>query len=109
VLFDVARLCRCIGDVNYGFGRNHATEGSFRMGTVIRQTAARFGEGRRCFMRGNHAHDLAVPAVDISKCGVADANSLPQHDCKHWLEIARRTADNLKYVRRCRLLLQRIV
>jgi hypothetical protein len=52
---------------------------------------------------------VAVPAENVSKVGVADANGLLQHGGEHRLKIAGRTADGLKYFRRCRLLLQRLV
>ena len=34
--------------------------------------------------------DFAVPAKDISKLGVANANGILQHGCKHRLKIAGR-------------------
>ena len=58
-------------------------------------------------MRRNEVQGLAVPAIDISKFGVADANGILQHGCKHRLKIAGRAADDLKHLRRGRLLLQR--
>ena len=50
---------------------------------------------------------LAVPTVDVSKLGVANANRVLQHGRKHRLKIAGGAADNLKHLRRGRLLLQR--
>ena len=50
---------------------------------------------------------VAVQAIDAAKLGVANAHRLLQHGRKHWLKIARRTADDLKHLRRRRLLLQR--
>ena len=58
-------------------------------------------------MRRNEVQSVAVPTVDISKLGVADADGLLQHGRKHWLKIAGRATDNLKNLRRGRLLLQR--
>jgi hypothetical protein len=49
--------------------------------------------------------NLAVPAVDISELGIADANRVLQHCCEHWLKIARKARDDLEYRRRRRLLL----
>ena len=51
---------------------------------------------------------LAVPPVDISKRGVADADGLTKHGFKYGLNITGRAADNLEYLRRRRLLLQRL-
>ena len=59
-----------------------------RTETMVRRTLACLGEGRRCIMRGNEAQGVTVPAVDASKLGVADANCVLQHGCKHWLKIA---------------------
>jgi hypothetical protein len=53
------------------------------------------------------AKHVAIPGIDISKLGVADANGLLQHGLEHGLQIARRTADDLEHLRRGRLLLQR--
>ena len=39
-------------------------------------------------MRRNEMQDLAVPAKDIAKLGVADAGGILQHGCKHRLKIA---------------------
>jgi hypothetical protein len=47
------------------------------------------------------------PTGNIAKSGIADANGLLQHGCKHWLKVARRAADNLQHLRRRCLLLQR--
>ena len=60
-------------------------------------------------MRRNKCRGVAIPAVDISELGFADANRVLQHCLEHWLKIARRAADNLKHLRRRRLLLQRFV
>ena len=60
-------------------------------------------------MRRNEVQNVAIPAVNVSKLGVANADGIFQHGRKHGLKIARRTADNLKHLRRCRLLLQRFV
>ena len=51
---------------------------------------------------------IAVPAVDASKLGVADADCILQHGLKHRRKIAGRAADNLEHLRRRRLLLQRL-
>ena len=43
----------------------------------------------------------------IAEFGVANADGVLQHCCKHRLKIAGRPADDLKHLRRGRLLLQR--
>ena len=48
---------------------------------------------------------LAIPTVDVSKFGVADANCLLQHGSKNRLKITRRAADDLENLRSGRLLL----
>ena len=58
-------------------------------------------------MRRNEMQGVTIPAVDISKLGVTDADSILQHGCKHRLKIAGRAADDLEHLRRRRLLLQR--
>ena len=58
-------------------------------------------------MRRNEVQGVAVPTIDISKLGVADADGVLQHGCKHRLKIAGRAADDLEHLRRRRLLLQR--
>ena len=56
----------------------------------------------------NEVQGIAVPAIDISEVGVADANGFLQHGRKHRLKIAGRAADDLEHLRRGRLLLQRL-
>ena len=58
-------------------------------------------------MRCKQMQGFAVPAVDIPKRSVADANGVLQHRSKHRLQIAGRAADDLKHLRRGCLLLQR--
>jgi hypothetical protein len=58
-------------------------------------------------MRRNEVQGVAIPAMDISKIGLANPCGFFQHGCKYRLQIARRTADDLQYLGRCRLLLQR--
>ena len=50
--------------------------------------------------------DFVVPAVDISELSVADTNGFLQHGLQNRLKIAGGAADDLKHLRRCRLLLQ---
>ena len=57
-------------------------------------------------MRRNEMHGAAIPAMDISKLGIADADGIFEHSGKHRLKIAWRAADNLEHLRRGRLLLQ---
>ena len=40
-------------------------------------------------MRRNEVQGVAIPAIDISKLGVADADGVLQHGCKHRLEDRR--------------------
>ena len=49
---------------------------------------------------------IAVPAVNISEGGIADTRSLFQHGGKDWLKIAGEATDDLKHLRRGRLLLK---
>jgi hypothetical protein len=49
---------------------------------------------------------LAFPAVDISECGVADADGFLQHGLKNGLQITRRAADDLQHLRCGGLLLK---
>ena len=51
---------------------------------------------------------LAIPAVDGSKLGVADADGLLQHGFEHGLEITGRAADDLEHLRGRGLLLQEL-
>src|ERR1700722_7584734 len=57
-------------------------------------------------MRRKDVHSLAIPAVDISELGVADADGILKHGCKNRLKIAGRAADNLENLGCGRLLLQ---
>ena len=59
-------------------------------------------------MRRHEVQSVAVPAIDISKFGVADAYGVLQHGFKHRLKIAGRAADDLEHLRGRRLLLQRL-
>ena len=59
-------------------------------------------------MRRHEVQGIAIPAMDISKLGVADADGILQYGCKHRLKIAGRAADNLEHLRRGSLLLQRL-
>ena len=56
-------------------------------------------------MRRNEVQCLAVPAIDGSKLRVAKAYGIFKHGPKHWLKVAGGAADDLKHLRRCRLLL----
>ena len=40
-------------------------------------------------MRRHEVQGVAIPAVDISKLGVADADCILQHGCKHGLQDRR--------------------
>ena len=102
--FDVALVLLQIGDVDHRFGRQHTTDRVFRTRTK-RYAPASLGEGRRRIVRRDEVQGVAVPAVDISKLGVADADRILQHGCKHRLKIAGRAADNLEHLRGGGLLL----
>ena len=58
-------------------------------------------------VRRDEVKGVAIPAKDIAKLCVADADSVLQHGRKYRLKIARRATDDLKHLRRRRLLLQR--
>ena len=70
--------------------------------------SAAIGKRRRRIMRCHEVQGVAVPAMDISELGVADADGILQHSCKHRLKIAGRAADNLEHFRSGCLLLQRL-
>jgi len=59
-------------------------------------------------MGRNNLESFAIPALDISKLSIADADGFRQHFVKHGLHIAGRAANGLKHFRRRRLLLQRL-
>ena len=58
-------------------------------------------------MRRHELKSVAVTTMDIAKVRVANSHGVLQHDCKHWLKVARRATDDLKHLRRSSLLLQR--
>jgi hypothetical protein len=58
-------------------------------------------------MLRNALKKVTVTTVDCAKARVANSHHVSQHDCKHWLEVARRATDGLKHLRRSSLLLQR--
>ena len=51
---------------------------------------------------------LTIPAVDISKRGVADPHCLLKHKCEYRFKLAFGAADDLEYLRRCGLLFERL-
>jgi hypothetical protein len=56
-------------------------------------------------MLRNELKKITVTTVDCAKARVANSHHVFQHDCKHWLEVARRATDGLKNLRRGRLLI----
>jgi hypothetical protein len=56
-------------------------------------------------MRGNEVRDFVVPAKDTPELSVADTNGFLQHGLEYRLKIAGGATDDLKYLRRGRLLL----
>ena len=78
-----------------------------RAGAGHRIAPAVFGEGRRRLIRRNESENVAIPTVDISICGVADADCILQHRVKNRLQFAGRLADDAQHFRGRRLLLQR--
>ena len=56
-------------------------------------------------MRSDDAQAVAVPAIDIAKLGIADADGLLQHGSQTPAQDRRGAADDLKHLRRGRLLL----
>ena len=98
-----ALLC-CIGDVSHRLRRDHEAKDIVRIGTN-RRTPACLGISERRIMRRHEAKCVAIPAIDITECGVANANSVRQHGFKHRLKIAGGATDDLKHFRRRRLLL----
>ena len=78
-MFNVA-LVRCkIGDVNHCFGRCHATEEGLRTGDDIGERLRVSAKAGGVLCGRNEAEGLAIPAIDISKLGVADAHCILQH------------------------------
>src|SRR5271169_1479522 len=59
---------------------------------------ARFDKGWWCIMRRNEVEGVTIPAMNISKLGIADADRIPQHGRKHPLKIAGRAADNAQHL-----------
>ena len=58
-------------------------------------------------MRCKKMQSLAIPAVDIAKFCIADADGILQHGRKDRLKIAGRATDDLEHLRRGCLLLKR--
>ena len=88
-------LIRCkIDYLNHCFGRYHMTDGVFLIGTK-RCAPAKFSVSGRRIVRRNEVQRLAVPAIDISEVGFAEAYCFRQHGGKYGLKIARRAADDL--------------
>src|SRR6516164_6653315 len=69
---------------------------------------AKFSEGRWRVVRGKEVQKFAVPAIDDSKLGVADANSVLEHRVEYRLQIAGRAGNDLEHLGGRRLLLQRL-
>src|SRR5215469_3846036 len=72
------------------------------------QTPARFGVSRRRIASCYKAQSTSCPTIDTAELGVTDANRVVQHGREYRLQITRRSADNLQYLRSGRLLLQRL-
>src|SRR5262245_53642178 len=60
-------------------------------------------------MHRNTPNGIAFSAVQGPELGLADAYCVRQNGLKHGLQIARRRADDLQYLRGCCQLLQRLV
>jgi hypothetical protein len=97
-----------ISCVDHGLGHHQATEKSCRTGTNRRELTC-LGEGWRCLVRRHESKSLAIPSEDISKGGIADANSRLQHGLKNWLQFTGRRTDDTQHFRCCSLLFQRLV
>ena len=54
----------------------------------------------------NESQGIAIPAVNVSKRGVADPRGALKHSLKNRLEITGRATDNLEYLRGRSLLLR---
>ena len=76
---------RAIGELSNRFGCCEATEKTLRMGTIMWIASAKCGKCGRCIVRGNEMKGLAVPPIDVSPFGMADASSIFHHNRKHWL------------------------
>src|SRR5262249_36006413 len=59
-------------------------------------------------MRRDQTQDIAVPAIDVSKFGVAEADGVLQPGLEYRFQIPGRRADTAQHSRRSRLLLQRL-
>ena len=86
-LFSIGWVGSEVGDVNYCFGSQHATEVGFRIG-MDRCAHNKFSEGRPCPLYSYVAQGVAVPAADSSSHCIADADGVLQHGLEHWLKIA---------------------
>src|SRR6516225_996129 len=62
--------------------------------------------GRGAVGRRTNAKEFALVEPEIAELGSTDSNGILQHCCEHWLKIAWRATDDLKNLRRGRLLLQ---
>jgi hypothetical protein len=69
-----------------------------RTSTNYRLSLPRFGECRRCSIQSNSAICIAFRTKQYSELRSADACRVRQHCLKHWLEVARRRADDLKHI-----------
>ena len=105
---DVGWLGPNIGHVNNRFSSYHPTRGRLWIGTKRRATNF-FGESRGRIVCREQAQSLAIPTVDATERGFANADCVLKHSCKNRLKIASGATDNLKHLRRGRLLLQRLI
>ena len=55
----------------------------------------KFGESRWRIVCGKEVQRLAIPAIDISECGVADTDGVLQHGFKYRLKVAGGACDHL--------------
>src|ERR1700731_1557236 len=68
----------------------------------------RFDVCRRRAMHGNGTEAIAFAEVHRAEFGLADASRVLEHGLEHRLQLAGRRTDDAQYVRRGRLLLQRL-
>src|SRR5262249_37183669 len=69
---------------------------------------ARFRKCQRCIVAGHNLERVPIPKVNVPEFGTTDAGGVLEHACKYGLKITAGAANNLQYLRRCRLLFQQL-
>ena len=96
-----------IADVDYFLRRDEGANDR-RIHRNDRVAASRLFVRVGCVMHRRHAHITPVEQQQVAEPGVANPHRVFQHGLKNRLQFAGRRADDAQYVRRRRLLLQRL-